>query len=136
MPSQIRVVRSTEMGKGEFTEGIVRDKAFEAEGVLFARSRIAGGVKSGWHHHGKRKIYGFIVSGRLRFEYEGGKNPVTVDAGDFFHIPVGLVHRDVNPNKHQEAVVVNIFLGRGPPVVNVPEPQLQRRRLRGNPAED
>jgi len=121
--SGIEVVRGAELKKGDSTQGIVRDKAFETEDVLFARSRIAGGVKSGWHHHGARDLYGFVVSGRLRFDYgEGGKDFVQVGAGDFFHIRVGLVHRDVNPDSSQDALVVNILLGSGPPVVNVSGP--------------
>jgi len=117
MPS-IEVTRGTTLTKGAYTQGIARNVAFEAEGVLIGRSRIKGGIKSGWHHHGTRDLYGFIISGTLRIEYNGGKNWVEVRAGDFFHIPVGLVHRDVNPGR-KEAVVVNISLGQGPAVVNV-----------------
>ena len=119
----IEVVRSADLKKGDSTQGILRDKAFEAGKVLFARSRIAGGVKSGWHHHGERDLYGFIASGRLRFDYgAGGKDFTEVGAGDFFHIKVGVVHRDVNPDQREDAVVVNILLGKGTPVVNVPGP--------------
>jgi uncharacterized RmlC-like cupin family protein len=121
--SRIEIVRAAELQKGESTPGIVRDKAFETEEVLFARSKIAGAVKSGWHHHGKRHLYGFIVSGRLRFDYgDSGRESVEVGSGDFFHIPVGLVHRDVNPDLNKDAVVVNILLGKGPAVVNVSGP--------------
>ena len=84
---------------------------------------MAGGVESAWHHHGKRDVYGYMVSGTLRFDFgEGGESSVAATAGDFFHIPVGLVHRDVNPNERKEAVVVNIMFGKGPPVVNVRGP--------------
>jgi uncharacterized RmlC-like cupin family protein len=46
-----------------------------------------------------------------------------VGQGDFFHIPPRLVHRDVNPNREQELVVVNILVGRGEPVINVKGPK-------------
>lgn len=119
----IEVVRSAKLKKGESTQGILRDKAFEAGDLLFSRSRVAGGVMSGWHHHGTRDLFGYFVSGRLRFDYgEGGRYSIEIGPGDFFHIPMGLVHRDVNPDQHQEAVVVNILLGEGPPVVNVSRP--------------
>jgi len=49
---RIEVVRSAGLKKGESTQGVLKDKAFETEDILFARSRIAAGVKSGWHHHG------------------------------------------------------------------------------------
>ena len=52
----------------------------------------------------------------------GGKEAAEVRAGDFFHIPVGLVHRDVNPSRKVDAFVVNVLLGEGPTVVNVAEP--------------
>jgi hypothetical protein len=48
---------------------------------------------------------------------------VVVRPGDFFHIPPRLVHRDVNPDKDQEFVVVNILIGRGEPVINVEGPE-------------
>jgi uncharacterized RmlC-like cupin family protein len=119
----IEVVHSAELKKGDSTRGILREKAFETEDVLFARSRIAGGVKSDWHHHGERDLYGFLLSGKLRLDFgEGEKDHVDFSTGDFFHIQIGLVHRDVNPDQNQDAVVVNLLLGKGPPVVNVPGP--------------
>lgn len=119
----IEVVRTGELTKGTTTQGIAREKAFETEDAVIARSRVAGGVVSGWHHHGTRDLYGFIVSGRLRVEQgERGTEFVEVGAGDFFHISIGLVHRDVNPDPRQEAVVVNILFGKGPTAVNVQGP--------------
>jgi len=98
---------------GLSTRGIVRDKAFEKKDIVLGRSRVGGGVESAWHHHGLRDVYGFIVSGRVRFEFgKGGKASVMATAGDFFHIPVGLVHRDVNPDQQNEAVVVNVMVGK------------------------
>lgn len=86
---RIEVVRSAELKKGELTQGIVRNTAFEKEEeLLFARSRV-------------------------------GKDSIEVEEGDFLHILAGLVYRDVNPDQLQEAVVVNIFVGKGPPVINV-----------------
>ena len=111
------------MQKGYATKGIVRGTAFETDDVLFARSTIAAGNISDWHHHGTRHLYGFVVAGKLRFDYVKTKiDSVEVTPGDFFHIPVGLIHRDVNPDKSNETVVVNILLGKGAPVVNVPDP--------------
>jgi len=43
--------------------------------------------------------------------------------GDFFHIPPRLVHRDMNPDKEQELVVVTNLVGRGEPVINVKSPK-------------
>jgi len=41
-----------------------------------------------------------------------------LDSGDFFHIPAGLVHRDLNPDKTHDLVVVNVLVGKGPSEVN------------------
>ena len=119
----IEVIHVSDSKEGDPTRGIVRDKAFEKEGIVIGRSRVGGGVESAWHHHGMRDVYGFIVSGRLRFDFgKGGEDSVEARMGDFFHIPVGLIHRDVNPDQRKEAVVVNVMVGKGPPVVNVQGP--------------
>ena len=94
----------------------------EVEDVVVVRSQIAVGTISAWHHHGTRHLYGFLVSGRLRFDYgRDGKEAVDLAPGDFFHIPAGLVHRDVNASLSEVAVVVNVSVGTGPAVVNVSE---------------
>lgn len=94
--------------------------AFERSGITIARSRVPGGVTSAWHHHGERDLYGFVVLGRLRLEYgPNGSLAVELGPGDFFHIPRGLVHRDVNPARDQDIVVVNVLVGEGAAVVNL-----------------
>jgi len=82
-----------------------------------------GGVKLGWHHHGTRHLYGFVVSGSLQFDYgENGKDSITVESGDFLHISAGVVHRDVNLDPIFEDVVVHILVGTGPTTINVAKP--------------
>ena len=122
MPT-IEVVRKDHLTPGAATQGIRRDRAFEDKDIVIARSQIAVGTISAWHHHGTRHLYGFLVAGRLRFDYgRDGKEAVELAPGDFFHIPAGLVHRDVNTSPSDVAVVVNVSVGTGPVVVNVFEP--------------
>jgi len=122
--SRIEVVRKDELLAGQSTPGIFRERAFEAEGLLFSRSTVAGGVVSDWHHHGERHLYGFLISGHLRLEFGSkGEKAVELRPGDFFHIPPGLIHRDVNPNKQRALLVANLLLGRGPAVVNAKGPE-------------
>ena len=122
MPT-IEVVRKDHLTPGGVTQGIRRDRAFEDEDVVMARSQIAVGTISAWHHHGARHLYGYLVSGRLRFDYgQDGKEAVELAPGDFFHIPAALIHRDVNVSPSEVAVVVNVSVGTGPAVVNVSEP--------------
>ncbi len=123
---EIEFVRSSELKAGYSTPGIVREKAFESihRYIIVSRTRIAGGAMSDWHHHGARHLYGFLEAGSMRLEYGlKGASSVEVGHGDFFHIPPCLVHRDVNPDKKQKLVVVNILVGRGEPVMNVKSPR-------------
>ena len=120
---RIEVARKAELRPGQPTPGILREKAFEAEGILFSRSTVAGAVVSDWHHHGARDLYGFLISGRLRLEFgNGGGDSVDLDAGDFFHIPPRVIHRDVNLGKRRKLLVANMLIGAGPPLVNVDGP--------------
>ncbi len=117
---RIEVVHGTDLTKGESTPGISREKAFESSNALVSRTRLEPGAVSGWHHHGTRDLYGFLVSGQLRLEYgPKGADTAVVGPGDFFHVPPGLVHRDVNPDRARDLVIVNILIGSGVPVVNV-----------------
>src|SRR5713101_8392408 len=123
---EIEVVRSSELKAGYSTPGIIRQKAFESihRYIIVSRTRVAGGAMSDWDHHGTRHLYGFLEAGRMRLEYGlKGARVIGVGQGDFFHIPPRLVHRDVNPDKEQELVVVNILVGRGEPVINVEGPK-------------
>ena len=121
--STIDVVRNADLRTGDSTQGIVREVAFGRPEITIARSRIAGGVASAWHHHGERDLYGFLVHGHLRLEYGSrGSLAVEFDPGDFFHIPPRLVHRDVNSMRDREALVVNVLAGKGAAVINVDGP--------------
>ena len=120
---RIDIVRSAELQAGYSTEGIIRKKAFESEHAIVSQSQIAPRVVSGWHHHGTHHLYGYIVSGRLQLEYIlERREKADLNPGDFFHVPPRLIHRDINPNKNHELLVVNILVGSGPAVVNVDMP--------------
>ena len=121
--SRIDVVRGSELGVGYSTQGIARRRAFESESTIVSQSQVAPGVVSGWHHHGARHLYGFVISGPLQLEYFlEVKEIADVNPGDFFHIPPGLVHRDLNPSEEREVIVVNILVGSGPAVINLDSP--------------
>ena len=119
----IEVVRASELARGDSTDGITRMRAFDRENTVVSQSRIAPKIVSGWHHHGTRDLYGFLVSGHLQVEYsQNGPKTADITPGDFFHIPAGLVHRDVNPDSNREAIVSTILIGTGPAVINVDSP--------------
>src|SRR5207245_1576685 len=95
-------------------------RPFAAEGDIIATLGLPPG------HRGCSRIAvldGFRRSGRLRLD-DGttGSEAVTVSPGDFIHVPPGLVHRDVNPDRARGLIVVNILVGSGVRVVNVDRP--------------
>jgi uncharacterized RmlC-like cupin family protein len=104
------------------TPGVLREVAFDTSRATLMRARAEGGAASGWHHHGDRDVLGYVVRGRARFEFgPGGRESTEVDEGGFFHVPAGLIHRDVNPLGEQQEIVLNV-VGDGPLVVNVDGP--------------
>lgn len=100
----------------------MRELAFATESDLLVRARVDGSVSSGWHHHGDREVLGYVVKGRARFEFgPGGRDSTDVEEGGFFHIPLRLVHRDLNPSEEPQELVLS-FVGDGPLVVNLDGP--------------
>jgi uncharacterized RmlC-like cupin family protein len=120
---EIEVVQGPDLKKGDPSLGFVRETAFEKGSALFSQSRIAEGAISAWHHHGTRDVFGYLLRGILRLEFgENGARFVELGPGDFFHIPVGLVHRDVNLSANIEALIIVILVGEGPIIVSAPGP--------------
>jgi uncharacterized RmlC-like cupin family protein len=104
------------------TPGITREVAFVRGRASLMRARAKAGAASGWHHHGMRDVFGYVVRGRVRFEFgPGGCESTEVETGGFFHVPAGLVHRDVNPATELQEIVLTV-VGDGPLVVNVEGP--------------
>ena len=105
------------------TPGITREVAFQADDARVIRARVEARNVSGWHHHGDYDVYGYVVSGVIRFEGgPSGQESIDVRQGDFFHVPARLVHRDVNPSPTESHEVVLFLSGSGLMVVNVDGP--------------
>ncbi len=120
---QVEVARAGELAPAPASSGIERRTAFETDRALMVHAKVAGNTASGWHHHGDREVYGYLIQGRARFEFgPGGKDSVAVEAGEFFHVPVALVHRDINPGPEEQLVAL-VFVGGRPLVVNVEGPE-------------
>jgi len=97
--------------------------AFDTQRAMLVRARVEGSIASGWHHHGDREVLGHVLRGRARFEFgPGGDHSTEVEEGGFFHVPAGLVHRDVNPTEEPQEMILS-FVGSGPLVVNVDGPE-------------
>ena len=122
MPDSVLAVQPDGLRPGAPTPGVTRELALEAGSATLMRARAEAGAHSGWHHHGTRDVLGYVVAGRARFEFgSGGMASVDVETGGFFHVPAGLVHRDVNPLDSPQEIVMTV-VGSGPLVVNVDGP--------------
>jgi uncharacterized RmlC-like cupin family protein len=102
-----------------------RFDAYDADDRWIGYVTTEAGVHSGWHHHGEMDTYVYVVRGSIELESgPGGRDVARAGAGDFTHIPAGIVHREGTPgDTSAEAVVVRI--GRGQPIFNVegPDPE-------------
>jgi uncharacterized RmlC-like cupin family protein len=117
VPPDARVV------EGPATPGMVRERAFAADGYWVGVVKTGAGMVSGWHHHGAYDTFVYLVSGRARVEFgPGGTEVREAMAGGFAHIPKGVIHRESNPGD-EESVAVVVRLGTGVPVVNVDRPE-------------
>lgn len=117
-PSKVTSVGPGALRAGVATPGVVREVACETGRATLMRARAEPHAASGWHHHGERDVFGYVVRGRARFEFgTAGGEHVDVEEGAFFHVPAGLVHRDVNPADEPQEIVLTV-VGDGPLVVN------------------
>jgi uncharacterized RmlC-like cupin family protein len=122
MTGSVLAVSRDALRAGAVTPGVTREIALEIGAATVMRARAEAGACSGWHHHGSRDVLGYVVAGRARFEFgPAGGESVDVEAGGFFHVPAGLVHRDVNPLERPQEIVMTV-IGSGPLVVNVEGP--------------
>ena len=108
---------------GPATPGMIREAAFIADDRWVGVVRTEPGVRSGWHHHGETDSYFYVLSGAMELEFgPAGGEVLRVEAGDYVHVPRGLVHREGTP-PDQPAEVALVRIGQGAPVVNVEGPE-------------
>jgi uncharacterized RmlC-like cupin family protein len=108
---------------GPATPGMVREEAFAGDDRWVGIVRTEPGVWSGWHHHGETDTYFYVLRGVIELEFgPGGRERLRVGAGDYAHVPRGVIHREgTTPDEPAEAALVRI--GAGAPVVNVEGPE-------------
>lgn len=122
MAKAIQVVKKGMLATGPATEGMARKETPVAEGACILDVLTEPGAVSGWHHHGSHTTYGFVLSGRLRFEFgPGGHEVAEAGPGDFFVVPPNTVHREGNPGAERQSLA-GVRVGSGPTVVNVEGP--------------
>jgi uncharacterized RmlC-like cupin family protein len=126
-----RVVRASDAPiAGGVTPGMERREIASDDRVWVGWVRTEPGVAGGWHTHGERDTYVYVIDGSLRIDFgPGGRESVDGRAGDVVFNPARMVHREVTgPDGPVEAFVVRV--GSGPPTINVdgPDPEVGPRR--------
>ena len=107
---------------GPPTPGMDRRQLLDRDDCWVGWVRTDAGLAGGWHHHGERDSYIYVLRGTMTIEYgAGGRERVTAVAGDFIFNPARMVHREITaPDDPAELFVVRV--GTGPQNVNVDAP--------------
>ena len=107
---------------GPPTPGMLRHQLLDHEDRWIGWVQTDAGLAGGWHHHGDRDSYVYILRGGVTIESgPGGRDRVEAVAGDLVFNPARVVHREVTaPGEPAELLVVRV--GPGPLNVNVEGP--------------
>lgn len=119
------MVGDSDLREATGTPGLHRRVAAEDDGYWFGHVTADAGALSGWHHHGETVTIGYVLKGRVRFEFgPGGHQGIEAGEGEYFVVPARLVHREGNLTG-EEGEVVLVRVGEGPPVfpVDGPDPE-------------
>jgi uncharacterized RmlC-like cupin family protein len=115
------IVRAAERRVAPATAGMQREEAFAEDERWLGFVRTDAGIEGGWHHHGERDSYIYVLRGTISIDFgPGGRNRITAQSGDFIFNPAHFVHREVTGHEPGELIVMR--LGPGPQVINVEGP--------------
>ena len=123
MPEPVRVLGDAQLTEAQGTPGLVRRVAFEEDGHWFGHVQADPETMSGWHHHGDNVTIGYVLKGRLTFEFgPAGAQRVEVGEGEYFQVPKHAIHREGNMSSSTGEVVL-VRVGEGPVVFPVAGPE-------------
>ena len=116
-PIVVRAVDAA-VAPGPPTPGMERRQILDYADTWVGWVRTDAGLAGGWHHHGERETYVYVLRGTLSIDFgPGGREQVSAGAGDVIYNPARMVHREVtSPDGPAEAFVVRV--GSGPQNVN------------------
>jgi uncharacterized RmlC-like cupin family protein len=101
----IRVITHSDLDAGPQTAGMTRSTAAADDQVWMGEVRTVSGAVSGWHHHGNHTTYGYVIAGKLHFDFgSGGRESLEAGQGDFFVIPPNTIHREGNPDSAEQVL--------------------------------
>lgn len=101
---------------------LTRLTPFPDAAVQQVRGHASGRIESSWHHHGDNDVFGYVIEGEGYVEWGTDEDERKLArAGEWFRVPAGLVHRDVNPSDADQEYVLWLT-GSEPRVVDVDGP--------------
>jgi quercetin dioxygenase-like cupin family protein len=101
---------------GPPTPGMDRREIANTDETWIGSVETEPGFAGGWHHHGDRMSYIYVIRGELRMEYgPGGGEAIVAGPGEVIMNPAHLVHREVTPGSSVHAIVIRV----GPGALNV-----------------
>jgi mannose-6-phosphate isomerase-like protein (cupin superfamily) len=107
---------------GPPTPGMERRQLLDEQDRWIGWVQTTPGMAGGWHYHGDRDTYVFMTRGSLIVEFgPGGKEQVTMSAGEVGFVPPRAVHREIT-GEGEPAEAFIIRLGSGPQNINVDAP--------------
>ena len=116
MSSALRLIRADSLSSGTAqTSGMVRTAAIsgdlvDAQSLWMGRTVVLPGTSSGDHHHGESETGIYVVSGHPVFVFRDSESGSLVrletSPGDYVWVPPHVPHREENPSRDTEAVVV------------------------------
>lgn len=122
MREPVRKLRDDQLREAEGTPGLNRRVAFEAQGHWFGHVEAEPETMSGWHHHGDNVTIGYVLRGKITFEFgPRGQQQIEVDEGEYFEVPKHLVHREGNMSTETGEIILG-RVGEGPVVLPVDGP--------------
>ena len=101
-----------------FTRTPLQDQEISdpAKHVVQVRAEFQPGVAAGRHTHPGEE-FGYVLDGTIVLEIDG-KPPVTLNAGQVFFVPAGMVHDGRNVGKGSATVIATYVVEKGKPVAS------------------
>ncbi len=119
----VLIVRGDTMSAGPVSQNVIRKSTRIDESVSVGVVSNGSKTTTGWHHHGKRTAYVYVVRGQVRIEWgPGGRESADLASGDFYVISPNTIHREANPAS-EENCWIGFVVGSGAEVVNVEGPE-------------
>jgi uncharacterized RmlC-like cupin family protein len=92
-----------------------------SENIWMGEAHVSPGSRSEDHHHGESETAIYVVSGHPVFVFlnDNVETRIEAEPGDYVYVPPFVTHREENPSRDEEAVVVLARTTQEAIVVNV-----------------